>query len=106
MLTSKIDPHWSAPPGFEQCREADEASYQAAEKFGVEFRGFRFWPPFFCFTCGLGISANQWLFSRSCGGCDCSLGIKRQQATGALLDGAEIIKYRQMEMAARPDAVV
>ena len=39
---------------------------------GIYHRGYRFWPPYACGRCGEPISAYQFAFSRSCGGCDSS----------------------------------
>lgn len=36
----------------------------------VRYRGWRFFPPFFCMGCGVAVSREQWIFSRSCGPCD------------------------------------
>jgi hypothetical protein len=37
----------------------------------IEFKGWRWTAPFACMRCGIEVSAEQWAFSRSCGGCDC-----------------------------------
>ena len=42
----------------------------AAAEQGLYHRGYRFWPPYACYRCGEPISAYQFAFSRSCGGCD------------------------------------
>ena len=36
----------------------------------VEFRGYRFHPPFKCMCCGKEICARQFAFGRCCGVCD------------------------------------
>lgn len=41
-----------------------------AAKVGLYHRGYRFWPPYACGRCGEPISARQFAFARSCGGCD------------------------------------
>lgn len=51
--------------------QREVAARQAeAEKCGIYHRGYRFWPPYACGRCGEPISAHQFAFSRSCGGCD------------------------------------
>jgi hypothetical protein len=48
-----------------------DADFEAeAEKSGLYHRGWRFFPPYACCRCGCYISARQFAFSRSCGGCD------------------------------------
>jgi hypothetical protein len=37
----------------------------------VDYKGWRFRPPFFCMRCGVKVDVIQWAFSRSCGACDC-----------------------------------
>lgn len=44
--------------------ENDEV-YTMLLETGIEFRGWRFWPPFYCMYCGGPISTSQWLFARS-----------------------------------------
>lgn len=85
MLHSSIDPHWSAPVGFEKYRAEAERIYKELEKDGIEFRGYRFWPPFFCFNCGRGISASQWCFARVC--CDSALGYYRHMRIRRIFAG-------------------
>ncbi len=82
LLRSTIDPHWTGHAGFEKYRSRSEEIYQHVIDTGIEFRGYRFWPPFFCFYCGIGISASQWCFSRSCGACDSLLGMERNHRIG------------------------
>jgi hypothetical protein len=36
----------------------------------VEFRGYRFSPPFYCMCCGKVICARQFAYGRCCGPCD------------------------------------
>jgi hypothetical protein len=84
-IISAIDPHWSGPAGSDQHRAESEKAYEALREPGIEFRGYRFWPPFFCMHCGIGVSASQWLFSRCCGACDSDLGLLRGNATGRKL---------------------
>jgi hypothetical protein len=36
----------------------------------IDFKGWRFTPPFHCMYCGCEVCPFQWAFSRSCGGCD------------------------------------
>lgn len=36
----------------------------------VDFRGYRFHPPFRCMCCGKEICARQFAFGRCCGACD------------------------------------
>lgn len=43
-----------------------------AEQHGLLHRGWRFWPPYACYRCGRRITAFQFAFCRSCGGCDVS----------------------------------
>lgn len=50
-------------------RDVAEFEVEAA-KTGLYHRGYRFWPPYACGRCGVPISASQFAFSRSCGGCD------------------------------------
>lgn len=38
----------------------------------LDFRGWRFFAPFYCFYCGDPLCIFQFMFSRSCGGCDVS----------------------------------
>lgn len=38
----------------------------------IDFKGWRFYPPFHCMYCGIEVCPHQWAFSRSCGGCDVS----------------------------------
>ena len=104
-ITSPVDPHWSGPARFTHRREENDAAYRRiVEQGGIEFRGYRFWPPFFCFTCGRGISANQWLFSRICGSCDSELGLIRSRST----DGRIFAGRVEIEEATRkgPSSIV
>jgi len=71
-------------------QQSNRRAFNRLLRTGIEFRGYRFWPPFFCFTCGRGISVSQWCFSRTCGGCDSSLGIARQQRTGGRLFAGQV----------------
>lgn len=41
-----------------------------AQRLGLYHRGWRFWPPYGCGRCGRRVTAYQFAFSRSCGGCD------------------------------------
>jgi hypothetical protein len=43
---------------------------QDPSKISCEFRGWKFFFPFFCFYCGLQVEPEQWAFSRCCGNCD------------------------------------
>jgi hypothetical protein len=36
----------------------------------IDFKGWRFRPPFHCMYCGIEVCPHQWAFSRSCGPCD------------------------------------
>lgn len=36
----------------------------------IDFKGWRFRPPFHCMYCGIEVCPDQWAFSRSCGSCD------------------------------------
>jgi hypothetical protein len=36
----------------------------------IDFKGWRFRPPFHCMYCGVEVDPLQWAYSRSCGGCD------------------------------------
>jgi hypothetical protein len=38
----------------------------------IDFKGWRFRPPYHCMRCGVVVDPLQWAFSRSCGPCDCS----------------------------------
>ena len=38
----------------------------------IDYKGWRFRPPFHCMYCGIEVDPLQWAFSRSCGGCDVS----------------------------------
>ena len=38
----------------------------------MDHRGWRFFYPFYCFTCARRVCPRQFAFSRSCGGCDVS----------------------------------
>ena len=40
--------------------------------FFIDYRGWRWFPPFTCMGCGISVCYIQWAFSRSCGGCDIS----------------------------------
>lgn len=51
---------------------AGAAEVQSDAAAIIEHRGWRFTAPFHCFYCGDPISARQFAFSRSCGGCDIS----------------------------------
>jgi len=42
------------------------------EDLYIDFKGWRFRPPFHCMYCGINVCPLQWAFSRSCGGCDVS----------------------------------
>lgn len=53
-----------------QCVTREMRDLDRADHF--DFRGWRFFAPFFCFRCGRVIAGNQFAFSRSCGGCDVS----------------------------------
>jgi hypothetical protein len=35
-----------------------------------DFKGWRFYPPFYCMCCGVEVSQEQWAFGRYCGVCD------------------------------------
>jgi hypothetical protein len=36
----------------------------------IDYKGWRFRPPFHCMRCGIEVDPLQWGFSRSCGSCD------------------------------------
>jgi len=38
----------------------------------IDYKGWRFRPPFHCMYCGVEVDPLQWAFSRSCAGCDVS----------------------------------
>ena len=42
---------------------------QAADLY-IDYKGWRWTAPFACMRCGIEVNAEQWAFSRSCGGCD------------------------------------
>lgn len=44
----------------------------APEGVYIDFRGYRWTPPFICFRCGIEVCHMQWAFSRTCGPCDVS----------------------------------
>ena len=50
-------------------KEAQDCEREAQAR-GLYHRGWRFWPPYACGRCGRTVSASQFAFSRSCGGCD------------------------------------
>jgi hypothetical protein len=73
------DPHWNYriecfPPDertwWENLKKENDEAYTKLAETGIDFRGWKFWPPFFCMSCGRPINTNQWLFARICGGCD------------------------------------
>lgn len=43
-----------------------------SEDIYIDYKGWRWRAPFHCMYCGVEVSARQWAFSRSCGGCDVS----------------------------------
>jgi hypothetical protein len=42
----------------------------APEGIYIDFRGYRWTPPFICMRCGIEVCHQQWAFSRTCGACD------------------------------------
>lgn len=57
------------------CICVDEIVSSVCESHGalyIDFRGWRFRPPFICMGCGVPVDIQQWAFSRSCGPCDVS----------------------------------
>jgi hypothetical protein len=39
----------------------------------IDYKGWRWRPPFHCMRCGVKVDPLQWAFSRSCAGCDVSM---------------------------------
>jgi hypothetical protein len=73
------DPHWNYNiegfpeddrPWWRDRKAKNDEAYEALGQTGIEFRGWKFWPPFFCMSCGIPVNVRQWLFSRICGACD------------------------------------
>ena len=56
------DPHWTHLNPVH--RRENDTKYQALLKTGILFRGWRFFPPFFCMCCCGPISTSQWIFAR------------------------------------------
>jgi len=67
---------------WKDAREKNDAIFRELKDTGLEFRGWRFWPPFFCFYCGTGITCRQWLFARACGYCDVGNGMAIRRLIG------------------------
>jgi hypothetical protein len=64
-------------PDAEMLKRLSETAYTKAVKIqreahehGIPHRGWRFFPPYACHSCGRVISAQQFAFARGCGGCD------------------------------------
>lgn len=55
---------------WEKRQDAVQECKRQAEARGLYHRGWRFWPPYACHRCGTPITAHQFAFARSCGGCD------------------------------------
>lgn len=53
----------------------------------LDFRGWRFYSPFYCMGCGIAVDARQWAFSRSCGPCDVSYSRTRRLLYGKCFAG-------------------
>lgn len=73
----------------------NNAAYELLKDTGIEFRGWRFWPPFFCMTCGIAINTKQWLFARICGGCDCSAGARAREHGITFAGRCELINAKE-----------
>lgn len=62
------DPHEYRSTDINNMKEVRDAS--SSNDLYIDFKGWRFRPPFHCMRCGVEVCPRQWAFSRSCGACD------------------------------------
>ncbi len=100
---------------WEKYRDENDEVYRQVKEAGIAFRGWRFWPPFFCMICGAPIITNQWLFSGICGSCDNYAGCmvswrmrrsfagrcERIEGEESPLDIVDVTRKEGMQLAAR-----